>query len=157
VNAYLDRFQRLLEISVAVLFIALFLATMLNIVLRNLGGIAWMWIPGFTRIAFIWLVFLGIAIAYRRSDHLEIDFFLMLLPKPKRNWLLLAIHCVMLPFFAILFYYGIEVARARMGVPFPAWRVPTGYAYIAVPASAVLLIIFGLERVVKHLKEIRSS
>jgi len=155
VNANLDRLQRLLEIGAASLFMTLFLATMLNIVLRNLGGVAWMWIPGFIRLLFIWLVFLGIAIAYRRSDHLVAEFFSMRLPESKRNWILLIIHCTMLPFFALLLYYGIEVAKVRMGIPFPAWWVPTGYAYLAVPVSAALLVIFSLERIVKHAREVR--
>jgi TRAP-type C4-dicarboxylate transport system permease small subunit len=155
-SVFLDGLQRVLEYLLASLFIILFLATMLNIALRNLGGIAWVWIPGFTRFTFIWTVFLGIAIAYRRNEHLEVDFFLNSFPSRTRSLILLIVHVTMLVFFVILLYYGLEVAQARMRIPFDTWRVPTGYAYMAVPASAVLLLLFGIERIFALIKELRT-
>lgn len=152
----LDALAATLEWTVAGLFATLFLVTLLNIVLRNLGGIAWLWIPGFSRLVFIWLVFLGIAAAYRRGEHLKVDFFLHSLPRVTGAWVSFAIHLALLPFFALLLRYGLQVAEVRMRIPFDTWDVPTGYAYFAVPVSAVALLLFGLERLRALMKEIRT-
>lgn len=150
INRFLDTTARALELVLAFLFMSLFLVTMLNIVLRNVGGIAWFWIPAYMRFAFIWLVFLGIAVAYRRNEHLVVDFFLMRLGPTARRWTIRAIDAVLLPFFVVLLVYGAEVARVRMRIPFDTWQVPTGYAYMAVPVAATILLAFALERLVTN-------
>jgi TRAP-type transport system small permease protein len=155
VSAVLDRIASLLELVVAFVFMALFLVTMLNIVLRNLGGIAWLWIPGFMRLAFIWLVFLGVAVAYRRHDHLVVDFFLKRMPTRARSVTTLAIDAALVPFFVLLVVFGRDLALVRMRIPFDTWAVPTGYAYMAVPVSAALLLVFALERLVTTWLEFR--
>lgn len=152
----LDRFAALLEGAVALLFMGLFLVTILNIVLRNVGGIAWLWIPGFMRLVFIWLVFLGIAAAYRRGDHLVVDFFLERMPDRVGAWTRLTIELVMMPFFLLLLLYGRNVAEVRMRIPFDTWQVATGWAYLAVPVAAVILLVFGFERLVKLGTELRK-
>lgn len=154
---YADRFAYGLELVLAALFMLLFLVTMLNIVLRNVGGVTWLWIPGFMRLVFIWLVFLGIAVAYRRSDHLVVDLALKSLGSRARGWATFAIETVQVPFFVLLLTFGIEVARVRMRISFETWQVPTGYAYLAVPVSAVILLAFALERLVTLWLELRKS
>ncbi len=147
---FLDRIARALERLLAFLFMSLFLVTMLNIVLRNVGGIAWLWIPAYMRFAFIWLVFVGIAVAYRRHEHLVVDYFLMRLGPRARRWTTRAIDAALLPFFVVLLLYGWEVVRVRMRIPFDTWQVPTGYAYLAVPVAAFFLLAFGIERLLTN-------
>ena len=156
-KTFTDRFAHGLEFVLAALFMILFLVTMLNIVLRNIGGVTWLWIPGFMRLVFIWLVFLGITVAYRRGDHLIVDLFMKSLGPKGRSRLTLAIESAQLPFFALLLAFGIEVARVRMRISFETWQVPTGYAYLAVPVSAAILLAFALERLVTTWLELRKS
>lgn len=156
-TSWLDRFDQALQVTLALLFMALFLATMLNIVLRNIGGIAWLWIPGFNRLVFIWLVFIGITVAYRRAEHLQIDLLLRRLPERARHGYSVVLHLLMMPFFVVLAYWGQVVARQRMRISFETWDVPTGYAYAAVPITACFLLIFAVEHIVHHLKEVRTS
>lgn len=152
----LDGFAWLLEHAVALAFAALFAVTVLNIVLRNVAGIAWLWIPGFARLVFVWIVFLGLAAAARRNEHLVVDFFHRRLPPAWRKGVTIGIHLVSLPFFGMLYVYGLEVARVRMRIPFDTWQFPTGWAYMAVPVAAVILVVFTLERLAATLWETRS-
>jgi TRAP-type transport system small permease protein len=157
VTRFLDAVAAGVEALMAALFASLFLVTILNIVLRNVAGIAWMWIPGFMRLAFIWLCFLGIAAVVRRGEHLVVDVLQRSLSRRARLGSLLLIHVAVLPFYGALLTFGIEVARVRMRVPFDTWAVPTGYAYAAVPVAAVLLLVFTLERLVRTIQELRSA
>ena len=148
VGAFLDVIARALEIVLALLFVALFLVTMLNIVLRNVGGVAWMWIPALSRLTFIWIVFLGITVAYRRGDHLVVDALVKRLGGRARKAVTLVTHGLLLPFAVMLFVYGREIALVRMRVRFDTWHWPTGWAYMAVPFAAAILLAFVLERLV---------
>ena len=152
-TAILDGTARALEIVLALLFLALFLVTMLNIVLRNVGGVAWMWIPAFSRLTFIWIVFLGLALAYRRSDHLVVDALLQRLGGRARRAVSLCIHGLLVPFALMLLVYGRDVAVVRMRVRFDTWPWPTGWAYAAVPVAAVILLAFVVERLVTTAQE----
>ena len=156
-HRFLDAVAASVEALMAALFASLFLVTILNIVLRNVAGIAWMWIPGYMRLAFIWLSFLGIAAVMRRGEHLVVDVLQKTLGERARRISLLLIHASLLPFYAALFTFGIEVTRARMRVPFDTWAVPTGVAYAAVPVAAVLLLAFTLERLVITVQELRRA
>lgn len=153
ITLFLDRLSALLEYLLAAGFMALFAVTILNIVLRNVAGVAWLWIPAFSRLVFIWVVFLGVAAATRRGEHLVVDLLERRLTGARRRGLLVAIHMVLLPFYGMLFYYGLTVAQVRMRIPFDTWRIPTGWAYMAVPVAAALLLAFTFERLVNLVLE----
>jgi TRAP-type transport system small permease protein len=157
VKRALDAFAWLLEHVVALAFAALFAITVLNIVLRNVAGVAWLWIPAVSRLLFIWIVFLGIAAALRRNEHLVVDYFQRRMPPRLRKAVITGIHLVSLPFFAMLYVFGRDLARVRMRIPFDTWQIPTGWAYLAVPVAAVILIVFTLERLATTIWERRSS
>lgn len=153
ITQLLDRFAWTLEHVLALGFMTLFAVTILNIVLRNVAGIAWLWIPGFSRLVFIWIVFLGIAAATRRGEHLVVDLLERRLAGRAKRGLLVAIHVALLPFYWMLLTYGLEVARVRMRIPFDTWRFPTGWAYMAVPVAAAILLAFSVERLVSLVRE----
>ncbi|MEX1333759.1 MAG: TRAP transporter small permease [Candidatus Limnocylindrales bacterium] len=152
----LDAFAWFLEHVVALAFATLFAVVVLNIVLRNVAGIAWLWIPAVARLLFVWIVFLGVAAALRRNEHLVVDFFQRRMPRRLQKAVVLGIHLVSLPFFAMLLVYGLQVARVRMRIPFDTWQFPTGWAYMAVPVAAVILIVFTLERLASTIWERRT-
>ena len=153
----LDAFAWFLEHVVAAAFATLFAVVVLNIVLRNVAGIAWLWIPAVARLLFVWIVFLGVAAAVRRNEHLVVDFFQRRMPRRMQKAVAFGIHLASLPFFAMLLVYGLQVARVRMRIPFDTWQFPTGWAYMAVPVAAVILIVFTLERLASTIWERRTS
>jgi len=59
-----------------ILFLILFLLSILRIFSRYLLGVAWLWEPDFSRLLFIWIVFAGATVLYAGKDHLAVDFFL---------------------------------------------------------------------------------
>ena len=153
----LDAFAWFLEHVVALAFATLFAVVVLNIVLRNVAGIAWLWIPAVARLLFVWIVFLGVAAAVRRNEHLVVDFFQRRMPRRVQKAVVFGIHLASLPFFAMLLVYGLQVARVRMRIPFDTWQFPTGWAYMAVPVAAVILIVFTLDRLASTIWERRTS
>lgn len=127
-------------------FAALFLVNLLRILLRNVLGVTWFWIDGFSRLCFVWAVFLGTTALYATDDHLVMDFFVGRMGAPARRRLAVAIELVFLLFVLALVYYGLLVFQIRLRIPYTYWNVPTGYAYLAVPVCGLLMLLFCLRK-----------
>ena len=129
-----------------VLFTGVFAVTVLNIVLRNVAGIAWLWIPGASRLMFIWTVFLGAAVLYYHNDHLLMDYFVAKISPKNRRKLDFIIHAVFLAFLILMIIYGTEIARVRMRISFETRKFPTGVAYFAVPVASSFMSLFCINK-----------
>jgi TRAP-type C4-dicarboxylate transport system permease small subunit len=146
-----------LEWFVGVLFLLLFLLNMLRISLRYCFGIAWLWEPDFSRLLFVWIVFIGATVLYAAKGHLMVDYFLNQMSSKAREHMHLIIDAVTTIFLAVLLVKGIEVTRVRMGIPFDTWDLPTGYAYVAVPICSGVMMIVTLLRMAEYLSARRGK
>ena len=141
----LDRFTEVLATLSGLLFTAVFVLTMINIVSRNLGGVAYRWIPGSIRLSFIWSVLVAAAVLYRRADHLTVDYVLSKVSERIATRMRTTIHLITLPFFALLIVNGLRITQVRMRISYETWDFPTGYAYLALPVCAAIMLVFNLE------------
>ena len=92
-------------------------------------GVAWLWEPDFSRLLFIWIVFIGATVLYVGKGHLVVDYFLNRMQLKTRERMHFVIDLVTTLFLFVLVLKGIEVTRVRMRIPFDTWDLPTGYAY----------------------------
>lgn len=141
-----DKTQKALAFLAGLLFSGVFVVTVLNIVLRNVAGIAWLWIPGASRLMFIWTVFLGAAVLYYHNDHLLMDYFVAKIAPQNKRKFDLVIHGIFLLFLIALIVYGTEIARVRMRISFETWKFPTGVAYFAAPVASGFMALFGINK-----------
>jgi TRAP-type C4-dicarboxylate transport system permease small subunit len=146
-----------LEWFAGTLFLALFLLNILRIVLRYFLGVAWLWEPDFSRLLFIWIVFIGATVLYVGKGHLVVDYFLNHMQPKTRERMHFVIDLVTVIFLVVLVLKGIEVTKVRMRIPFDTWDLPTGYAYMAVPICGAIMIIATLVRMAEYLFERRKG
>ncbi|PLW75428.1 TRAP transporter small permease [Cohaesibacter celericrescens] len=87
--------MRYLHSTVEALAIALFLAivtvAVAQVVNRFFLGQSLSWSEEFQRYGHIWLVFMAVSIAYRRSAHIGVDVFQQMMPSPVGHALRIAI------------------------------------------------------------------
>ena len=144
---FCDKLMHWMQRVAGLLFLLLFLLYGLKIVLRYFLGVSWLWVPDFSRLIFIWIVFLGASVLLGRNDHLLMDFFIARL-KPRNRLLtemfIKGFECVL---FLIMVVVGTRMTDVRMGVPFDTWDFPTGYAYLAVPVAGALMLLFSIYRI----------
>lgn len=145
-----------LEWFTGTLFLALFLLNILRIFLRYFLGVAWLWEPDFSRLLFIWIVFIGATVLYVGKGHLVVDFFLTRMQPKTRERMHFMIDLMTVIFLGVLVLKGIEVTKVRMRIPFDTWDLPTGYAYLAVPICGAIMIIVTLVRMADYLRERRK-
>ncbi len=144
----LDYMVKKIEWLVGVLFVTLFLLNILRIGLRYFWGVSWLWVPDFSRLIFIWAIFLGASVLYARREHLEMDFFVNKMKESMWEKLSLFIDLSMTNFFIILIFEGFKISKIRMRIPFDMWDIPTGYAYAAVPICSALMFIMTINKLI---------
>jgi TRAP-type C4-dicarboxylate transport system permease small subunit len=142
----LDRIEQVLAVISGTLFSAVFVFTVINIVTRNLGGVALLWVPGMIRMSFIWSVLLAVAVLYRRDDHLQVDWFILRASSAVQRVVGYVTHVVMVGFLALLIVNGMRVVRIRMRISYETWNFPTGWAYLALPTAAAIMLLFTAEK-----------
>jgi TRAP-type C4-dicarboxylate transport system permease small subunit len=145
-----------LEWVTGTFFLVLFLLNILRIFLRYFLGVAWLWEPDFSRLLFIWIVFIGATVLYVGKGHLVVDYFLNRTQPKTRERMHFMIDLMTVIFLVVLVLKGIEVTKVRMRIPFDTWDLPTGYAYIAVPICGAIMIIVALVRMAEYLRERRK-
>lgn len=130
-----------LEIIAIGLLTVLFGILLLQIILRYVGS-PFIWVEEFSISLFIWLIFLGVAIAFRRGDHLLVDLLYPRLQKhlstSKLRQLRIFLHILMLLFF-LVFCIGLCIMTVQTWPMFAGsvsgFRV--GYIYLGVLLAAV--------------------
>ncbi len=141
---WMNKVDGVLKILIGLDFLILFILNVGQIASRSIIGISSVLIPDISRLLFIWMVFLGTASIYKNKHHLIIEFVKLKLPARLQHQLSVLTDLVMMIFFAILIRAGWRMMMIRMDIPYTGWEVPTGYAYLAVPVSAFLMLLFTL-------------
>jgi len=111
-------------------------ARYLNLPITNID-----WVEETSRFLFIWLSFLGAALATDQMVHIRIDFFALFLAPRARLALEILVYLMMVSFAAVMTYQGILVTL-RAGDQSPVLLLPMSLAYLALPVSGVAILLF---------------
>ena len=97
------------------------------------------------RYIFVWMTFLGAAMAVRDRQHVSLDLVLKSLPDSLQKLLLMISYLSMLVFTAVLIYGGIKfVARGSNQIS-SALEIPMHYVYIVLPLGGILIFDYLLK------------
>lgn len=141
----------------ALLMAAMCIVVFCGVFSRYVLGDPWQWTEETARLIFIWVVFTAASVAVRRGIHFR---FTLLLDSsgPKIKALLEALANAWVIFFAgILLIKGASFALMNMKQLTPSLVIPWGWVYIAVPISAVLMILYSLEHLRVALQSMREE
>jgi TRAP-type C4-dicarboxylate transport system permease small subunit len=135
-------FLRSLAFVANIGLVALVIVVLLAVVVRYLGVFpgSLHWATEFSRFSVVWIVMLGSAIAFHRGAHVAID-LTGLLPARWRRIARSAAHLLGLGFLTVLVWQGLRLSLATMGQISPALGLPMGYAYLAIPCGAAIMML----------------
>jgi TRAP-type C4-dicarboxylate transport system permease small subunit len=144
----MDRLCRLFRGAIYWLGVGVFAVLMANILVAiaarylNLPIANLDWVEETSRFLFIWLCFLGAALALEQGAHIRIDFFANLLPPRARLPLEVLVYLSILAFLAMASYQGLLVTL-RAGDRSPVLLWPMSLAYLALPVSGAAMLLFA--------------
>lgn len=145
--------ERILDAVAVGLFAAMFGAIVLQIVLRYAFNTPLVWTDEVASYLFVWVSFLGWAMATRKRIHIGIGLVADRLPARGRR-LLRAFWCVATIAFAILLLVvGVVAVRRNADVQMVSLDFALWPVYAVVPIAAALLVLYGVRdllAIVKH-------
>lgn len=136
-----NMFFRVQEYAGLALFFLMCLLMILQLLSRYVFSSPLLFTEEFSRLAYVWVAFLGMAVAHRRRDHIRIDLFTDMLPAGVKKALDAVTQVVCLLFLAYLGYWGVEY------MIFNQWNVaasvdfPLFWVYAALPVGCALSIV----------------
>lgn len=95
----------------------------------------------FSRLCYVWVAFLGMAIGHHRMDHIKIELFSNMLPPSARKYLIFCVDLLCIAFLAYLGWWGIEYMIFNQWNVAASVNFPLYYVYASLPVGALLGII----------------
>jgi TRAP-type C4-dicarboxylate transport system permease small subunit len=151
------RYEQLLEAIVLVLMIALTVLVVLGATFRYLGN-ALTWYDEVASIGLVWLTYYGSALAAARGAHIGVPGLVNAMPPRLRVVVTLFAEAIVILFFVLLAFYGVEVLIVLQGeslITLP--EVPVQLSQSAIPIGAAMFVVAELLRLPDVLRAARGA
>lgn len=146
----LDLSERVLAFACVAAFAVMLVLGIATVVFRYVVESSLAFPDELIRYLFIWMIFLGSAVALRRNLHAAIGVLISRLsPAPRRAAVMLATGSCGL-FFAVLLYSGVQITKHVKFQVSPALEVSMVWVYGAVPAGAAIMLVYVAELLVRQ-------
>lgn len=147
----LDRLEAALMVLCGITLAGFSTSVVCDIVTRTIGA-PWLWLQEVTSTFFIYGIFIGAAVATRRSDHLYLAAVGDSLSGRPRLAIEVAIRLVMIGVGLFLTFYGyVNFLRGFSSFRMPS-MTPIASLYAAIPLSGALITLFAVEQLVNGWK-----
>ncbi len=136
-----DAYLRINRLLVGLMMGAMFVFVFTNVVTRYGFGFSIAWSEEISSFLMIWVTFLGAGLALREGRHVAIDFLQDHMPEGARRILRIALGLVILAFFCLLVFYGIQFVIFGWSKLTIVTLIPRGIPYLAVPIGAAMFAL----------------
>jgi TRAP-type C4-dicarboxylate transport system permease small subunit len=143
----LDPLEQFLMVLCGISIAGFTLSVFLDVVTRELGS-AWLWLQLVTTGFFAWGVFIGMATATRRIDHLNLVEITKRMRGPKRTFLEIANRAIILLVGLAMVVFGIQNFLHDMGSFRAPSLIPLATYTASVPIAGALIVLFSIEQIV---------
>lgn len=145
-SAFCRRVALVTRWTIFALVAAMFGALALQVVMRYVFGTALSWSEELALGCFTWSSLLAVALGVRTQVHARMDLVLERLGQSKQEMLERFIALLITLFGLALLWAGVLYTLDSRGSVSAAIGYPTWYLYSAAPVTGLLLLVFGLER-----------
>ncbi len=137
-------FENFEEIFGCLLLTAIVCIMFLEVVFRYFFRHPFLWTDESTRLALIWMTFIGIVVGVKRGSHITIDFLLKMFPATWQLVIGIAIKIVFMGFCVLMIVNGFQLTRLKWDIPSPALEWSWGLFYLPLVISGMLVIFWTL-------------
>lgn len=140
------------ETMVALLMAVMVGTVILQVYCRFVLGNPLSWSEELARYAFVWITFLGAAVAYRHGGHIIVETIVVLLPRRAQLVLAWLVDALMVVALVVLLVQGLGIVEVNSNVEATMLEIPMSWVYGAVPVSAAIMLAYQVERTVRRIK-----
>jgi len=135
----------LLTVATLIMVISIFL----QVFFRYIIGNPLFWSEEVSRYAFVWIVFIGAALATKRGAHIGVDYFILHLSARSKRIVGLIVSVMVLVFIAIVIVKSFPLISNNMSQKSPAVRITMGYVFLAIPIGFTMMFIYTIEGMIR--------
>ena len=143
----LDPLENVLMILCGISIAGFTFSVFLDVVTRELGA-AILWLQLATTGFFAWGVFIGMAVATRRMDHLNLVEITKHMSGPKRSFMEIFNWLIILVVALAMLVFGIQNGMNDMGSYRAPSLIPLATYTASVPIAGALMVLFCIEQLV---------
>jgi TRAP-type C4-dicarboxylate transport system permease small subunit len=147
----LDGLEALLMLLCGVSIFGFTFSVFLDVLTREIG-IPWLWLQQVTTGCFAWGVFIGMAAATRRNDHLYLVEITKRMTGPKRSFIEIFNRVVVLVIALVMLVFGFQNTLNDLGSFRMPSLIPLTVYTVIVPVSGALIALFCIEQIVNGLQ-----
>lgn len=138
----------------SLIFLVMCIVIIISVLLRYFFSFSFRWVDELIRFLFIYMVFLGIPIAFRKKTHVNIQFFALFFTKKIKYLVSIFIDLAILVTILYIGNSTIQMISTRIGkTPSPGLKLPMRYIYFPVIICFVLLFIEIIRRFITKYEE----
>jgi TRAP-type C4-dicarboxylate transport system permease small subunit len=149
--AVLDPLEQILMVLCGVSISGFTLSVFVDVVTRELG-IAVLWLQLVTTGFFAWGVFIGMAVATRRIDHLNLVEITKVMTGPSRTTIETVNRLIILAVGLAMLVFGIQNFMTDLGSYRAPSLIPLATYTASVPFAGALIVLFTLEQIINGLR-----
>jgi TRAP-type C4-dicarboxylate transport system permease small subunit len=149
--------KRFIDVSLNILVIAL-LALLLIIVTtqilaRYIFNHPLSWSEELARYIFIWIVFLGVAIAFRNNRHLRMELLSLIIPNVFRRIIAILVFWITNAFLVLLLIESKFIISITFSQSSPTLNLPMGFIYLSFVVSIGFMLVEQIYRIFDYLQK----
>jgi TRAP-type transport system small permease protein len=147
----LDPLEAVLYLAGGTCIIGFSVSVLLDVLTRQIGH-PWLWLQQLTTGCFVYGIFIGMALAARRNEHMYLSEIVQSLQGSNRRVVEVFGRIVVLAVALCLVVFGWQNFLLDLGSYRMPSLIPLGYYTIIVPVSGALIGLFQVEQLVNGLR-----
>ena len=152
----MDRFfniiDRIMEILISVIFIAMVIAGGLQVFNRFFLNQSLSWTEEFQKFAHIWLIFFTIPIAYNRGSHIGMKVIFNRFSKSWQKILNISFDILWMVLATIIAYYTVIIMGVTKTQRSAGLNLRMDWVYLGLVVGSVYLFITAFKKLIQHFK-----
>lgn len=153
VSKGLDRLCILLLVLITILMTVSLVVMIFG---RNFFNASFASLEEISRFTLVWLTFFGSAIAYKRKEHMGMDFLVSKLKGKSAVYIRYVQEIFSLMLFALFIFYGTELVVFNLNTLSLQSGISMGYVYIVIPVSGFVMLIHAINHIFDISKKVHN-
>lgn len=153
-----SRAGKTIDLIIAVFVFSLVALVFTNVVLRYMAGSGINAAEEISRILFVWITFVGAAVAFRHNEHLGYDTFVRKLPDRYQAIVRLAVSASTILILVIIIFGAVKLGYLGLHTKSPATSVPLSIFYVPILIMSAYMISIEARNMIRALGQaVRSN
>jgi len=149
--------DRALYYTSSLLLITIATAVMYTVIARYIFNSAPLWAEDVPRVFFLWMTYLGIAVATRRGQNIRVTFFIEKMPPKPRLYLDMFMHVCVLAMLITILWNVWPLIRLNLAGTMLSTGWSNAVSWFPLPVGAALMLMYQVRQMIKSYEDYKSG